>query len=156
MKIREYEAPSGPVRLLLDRTISEIPAPFQSGIKSLDYNLYRRKTTQAMESGAWDSIIVAPNGLICEGGRSTLYFYTDHWVTPRLNVVHGIIRSQLVASGQVKEADLGIADLGKVRSIAVSNALVGIKPCLEIIGTSGEIIWVAKNDINLPSMVGNS
>ncbi len=77
----------------------------------------------------FDLIFLNEKGELCEGSRSNIYvFKNEKWLTPPLSsgLLGGVLRTQLLQSGQAKEAILTPSDLntGKAQ-IRLSNALRG-------------------------------
>ena len=114
------------------------------GIKSLNYILYENSTKLAEAHNCWDTINYDSNGFILEGGKSTLYFYKENkWITPKNNVINGVIRSKLIKKEKVSFGDIKLEDLKVVKSIALSNSIVGVVEIHEIYDYNG-IKWKSK------------
>ncbi|MCM0034700.1 MAG: aminotransferase class IV family protein [Burkholderiaceae bacterium] len=77
----------------------------------------------------FDLIFLNEKGELCEGSRSNIYIMKDtEWLTPPLSsgLLGGVLRTQLLETGQAKEATLTPSDLTADKaSIRLSNALRG-------------------------------
>jgi 4-amino-4-deoxychorismate lyase len=77
----------------------------------------------------FDLIFLNEKGELCEGSRSNIYVLQNGvWLTPPLasGLLGGVVRTQLLETGQVKEAILTPSDLTAGKgSIRLSNALRG-------------------------------
>jgi len=88
-------------------------------------------TTQwlAQHPEYFDLIFLNEQGELCEGSRSNIYVFKEGaWWTPPLSagLLGGVLRTELLATGQVREAQLQPLDLTADRArIRLSNALRG-------------------------------
>ena len=77
----------------------------------------------------FDLIFLNEKDELCEGSRSNIYVLKNgEWLTPSLSsgLLGGVLRTQLLETGQVKEAVLAPSDLyASKASIRLSNALRG-------------------------------
>jgi 4-amino-4-deoxychorismate lyase len=77
----------------------------------------------------FDLIFLNEKGELCEGSRSNIYVLKNgEWLTPPLSsgLLGGVLRTQLLETGQAKEAILTPSDLTADKaSIRLSNALRG-------------------------------
>lgn len=77
----------------------------------------------------FDLIFLNEQGELCEGSRSNIYVLKDgEWLTPPLSsgLLGGVLRTQLLETGQAKEAILTPLDFTADKtSIRLSNALRG-------------------------------
>jgi 4-amino-4-deoxychorismate lyase len=77
----------------------------------------------------FDLIFLNEKGELCEGSRSNIYILKDaEWLTPPLSsgLLGGVLRTQLLETGQAKEAILTPLDFtANKASIRLSNALRG-------------------------------
>ena len=77
----------------------------------------------------FDLIFLNEKGELCEGSRSNIYILKDaEWLTPPLSsgLLGGVLRTQLLETGQAKEAILTPLDFTADKaSIRLSNALRG-------------------------------
>lgn len=77
----------------------------------------------------FDLIFLNEKGELCEGSRSNIYVLKHgEWLTPPLSsgLLGGVLRTQLLETGQAKEAILAPSDLTADKaSIRLSNALRG-------------------------------
>ncbi len=117
------------------------PLPLALADRPLDVDRLRpvigHKTTWRMHydalrdrrpEGAFDVICHTPEGLVTEATLGNLAFRLDgRWVTPptRLGLLPGVEREARLADGTLTEAEVGLADLGRVSGIAFLNAVRG-------------------------------
>jgi 4-amino-4-deoxychorismate lyase len=77
----------------------------------------------------FDLIFLNEKGELCEGSRSNIYVFKEGvWYTPPLSsgLLGGVLRTELIESGQAREAILQPLDLaGSTTRIRLSNALRG-------------------------------
>ena len=95
------------------------------------------------------------NDFLLEGGRSTIYIFKNNfWETPKENIIKGIIREKLLINNKVKESNIILSDFKDIKSIAISNSLIGLRTVSTII-KNGKIIWKNKyeNSSNIPKLV---
>ncbi|MDN3986073.1 aminotransferase class IV family protein [Zwartia vadi] len=113
-------------------------APLESAEPLLQHKTTHRpwydETTQWLSHHPdfFDLIFLNEKGELCEGSRSNIYvFKNGEWLTPPLScgLLGGVRRTQLIETGQVKEAILTPADLAADQTgktpIRLSNALRG-------------------------------
>lgn len=133
-------------KLFLNTYHIDPPAEIKKiGIKSLNYDQYSNSTKIAENFNCWDSINYDIDNNILEGGKSTLYFYKDNkWITPKNNVVNGVIRGKLLNDRKVYVGNVKIDELNDIKAIAISNSIIGIKEIYEIYSNKG-IIWKSSN-----------
>ena len=146
MKVQRYEIPTASINLLLHDGSIEPPVSIKQGLKSLDYEIYRQATKEAISNDCWDTILLNRKNMVLEGGRSTIYYYLNEtWYTPATDVVHGTIRQKLLDQKLVELRDISKDELLNSRAIAVSNALIGVQTVKSIRNNENEI-WCAKTD----------
>jgi 4-amino-4-deoxychorismate lyase len=80
-----------------------------------------------------DEVLLAnERGELCEGAITTLFldFGDGHLATPRLEcgLLAGVLRAELLDSGEAKEAIVPLEDLGKAKALFVGNSLRGLIP----------------------------
>lgn len=105
--------------------------------------LLRHKTThrafydqawQAAEHiGGFDAIFCNERGEVTEGARSNLFVQIEgEWLTPSVEcgLLPGVMREQILAQGQAREAILKPKDLLRAQAIFVCNSMRGILPAV--------------------------
>ena len=141
------------VRLLLNPVgqldIQSVPLPALQGTPLIALNSLRLESTEPFlqhktthrpwydATAQWltqhpdyfDLIFLNEKGELCEGSRSNIYVLKNgEWLTPPLSsgLLGGVLRTQLLETGQAKEAILAPLDLTADKvSIRLSNALRG-------------------------------
>lgn len=107
-----------------------------SGIKSLDYSLFRKNLLKAREKGYDETILVNESGYLVEGTRSNLFFVKDKILyTPSLQCgcLCGITREQVLRLAKklgmsCKEIKAAPDRLLSADEAFVTNSVVGIMP----------------------------
>ena len=85
----------------------------------------------AEDPGVFDTIFLNTRGEVCEGARSNVFVARDGvLLTPPLDcgLLPGVMRRQLLESGQAVEAVLSVDDLRGASAIYLANALRGLIP----------------------------
>ncbi len=108
--------------------------PRLAGIKHL--NRLEQVLARAEFEPDWqEAVMLDTAGNVTEGCYSNLYIaYKGQWLTPIIDQcgVNGVIRRWLIAEGQVKEAQISLAQLEQADAIALSNSLTGIVPVKQL------------------------
>jgi para-aminobenzoate synthetase/4-amino-4-deoxychorismate lyase len=124
--------PPGPVPLRWADERLPIDRPLAAH-KTSDRTAYDRGVQAAMAAGAFDCLFLRDDGVVLEGGRSSLLALIDgQWCTPPLGdgVLAGVMRAQLLAdpNWDVAERQLTREDLERAEALVVCNALRGALP----------------------------
>ncbi|WP_169449488.1 aminodeoxychorismate lyase [Oceanobacter kriegii] len=108
--------------------------PRLAGIKHL--NRLEQVLARAEFEPDWqEAVMLDTAGNVTEGCYSNLYIaHKGQWLTPIIDQcgVNGVIRRWLIAEGQVKEAQISLAQLEQADAIALSNSLTGIVPVKQL------------------------
>lgn len=111
--------------------VALVPLPVDPG----DWRLAHKSGDRAFyddarrESGAFECLFVRPDGLLTEGSFTTLFVERDgRLLTPpaRLGLLPGVLRAELLLTGQAREAELTAADLAQ--GFLLGNSLRGLFP----------------------------
>jgi len=71
-----------------------------------------------------DDIIMVKNGLLTDTSYTNIAFFDGtYWYTPRLPLVYGVKRAQLIKLGQLAEEDITPADLVNFKRVSLFNAM---------------------------------
>ena len=74
--------------------------------------------------GDCDDIIMVKNGLLTDTSYTNIAFYDGtYWYTPRVPLIYGIKRSQLIKEGQLIEKDITVVDLVNFNRVSLFNAM---------------------------------
>jgi 4-amino-4-deoxychorismate lyase len=74
-----------------------------------------------------DDILMVKNGLITDASYANVIFWDGHtWWTPRLPLLAGVRRQELINSGTIQPTDIRIEDLGAFKKVALINAMLGV------------------------------
>lgn len=126
--IQSSRLPPAPVGTV---DVAAVPLP----VDPADWRLRHKTSDRAFYdearrgSGAFEALLVRPDGLITEGSFTSLFVPRgDRLLTPPLvlGLLPGILRARLLAEGRAEEAELRISDLEQ--GFFVGNALRGLMP----------------------------
>ena len=102
------------------------------GHKTTQRSIYDAGWQAANAAGGFDAIFTNEQGLVTEGGRSSIFIQkqgSNDWLTPPLSagVLPGVMRARILADPQwnAHEANLTIRDVIDAKAIMLSNALRG-------------------------------
>jgi branched-chain amino acid aminotransferase len=128
---------AGPVSVIISKTIRRDETSPLSAIKSLNYlpNILARM--EAAERGADDALLLNHAGRLAEATAGNLFIRLQgEWLTPPVfeGALPGIRRAKLLASGAVREAEIGPASLSIADTICIGNVL-GLRPVTKLNGT---------------------
>lgn len=94
--------------------------------------LYDQVWQEAVQHGGFDAIFVNEQGLVTEGGRTSIFIKpqgSTEWLTPPVSagLLPGVMRAALLADPTMnaREANLTINDVSMAEEIILSNALRG-------------------------------
>ncbi len=95
-----------------------------------------------------DEIILLKNGLLSDTSYSNIAFYDGtKWLTPRLPLLEGTMRSRLLDEGAITSADIAPQDLKHFRDIALINAMIGFRILhdVKIFDKNGDLLFNKKD-----------
>lgn len=128
-------APETPQSFIL----SDTPLPdadFLRRFKTTRRTFFDGAWRQAVEQGAFDSLLFNQSGHLLEGGRSNVFLHIDgQWHTPPLNldILNGVMRQAVfddpmryLGSRRLNESLLTRQDVGRADKVLLCNALRGI------------------------------
>ena len=121
---------SAPWRIMVARDRLAASDPWLR-LKTTRRALYDRARA-SLAAGVDEVLFLNDRGVVCEGTITNVFLETDStFVTPRLasGLLPGILREELLATGQAREGDLTPADLAAGR-IWVGNSLRGLIPAV--------------------------
>ena len=142
----KFPAASQPALVMTAKLLASIPSPSQKGVAAitvLDERWARRdiKTIQllpnclakqeAAEKGAFEAILVMPDGSVSEGSSSNVWLVTDkgELVTRKANenILNGVTRQsvQRIAGAhqlKVRERSFDVAEMLKAREVFITSA----------------------------------
>lgn len=99
----------------------------QTEIESLAYKLenravYNNAFNKRMN---YDDVLLVKDGLITDTSYCNVaVFDGDKWYTPRLPLLYGVNRAQLISTGTIIEKDIKVDELLNYQSICLFNALI--------------------------------
>ena len=117
------DAPDQPVRAAI-RPLEVAPDDFRLRHKTSRRGFYDRPRA---DSGAWEVVFTDPEGFLTEGSFTNLFVERDGMLlTPPLSrgLLPGVLRAELIASGEAIERDLRVEDLAG--GFLLGNALRGL------------------------------
>ena len=75
--------------------------------------------------GDCDDVIIVRKGLLTDSSYSNIAFFDGkNWFTPRIPLIYGVNRAELLENGKLLEKDIRIQDLQKYSKIALFNAMI--------------------------------
>ncbi len=129
---------SAPLEPFADKPVALLMAPnevptqesallaFKTSLRST----YDAAIRLAIQQGAFDALFVNPQGMLTEGGRSSVFVKLQgRWYTPSLEsgVLPGVMRSRVLAlSHGIIEREIHGDELAYAQALAVCNALRGV------------------------------
>lgn len=87
-----------------------------------------------------DDVLLVRNGLLTDSSYSNIALFdgTD-WFTPRIPLVYGVNRAELLAEGKLIQKDITVTNLKNYRQIALFNAMIEF----------GELVLDLKNFVDV-------
>jgi len=75
--------------------------------------------------GECDDVLLVKNGLLTDSSYSNIALYDGtNWFTPRIPLLYGVNRTELLASGKLIEKDISATELKNYKQIALFNAMI--------------------------------
>lgn len=106
------------------------PGDWRLQHKTSDRGFYDDARRVAADAGAQEAIFLRDDGLVTEGAITSIFVADGEggWLTPpvALGLLPGVLRGQMIASGEAREAELTLADLEG--GFMLGNALRGLMP----------------------------
>ncbi|SEL98820.1 para-aminobenzoate synthetase / 4-amino-4-deoxychorismate lyase [Bosea lupini] len=127
----------GPVRIAIATQRVDAGDPFLRH-KTTRRAIYERAFTEASAQGCDDALLLNRQGFVTETSRSTIFVEHDGvLLTPPLEhgLLPGVLRRELMESGDAREAPLRLDDLRQAGRWFVGNSLRGLQPA-EIAGSA--------------------
>lgn len=98
----------------------------ETDISSLPYKMADRTDYQAVfaQRANCDDVLLVKNGLLTDTSYCNIALYDGlNWITPKVPLIKGVNRSQLIVEGIIVEKDIKIDDLMNFHNITLFNAL---------------------------------
>jgi len=96
-------------------------------IESLPYKPEDRSSLNAAFSqrGECDDVLLVKNGLLTDTSCANIALFDGkQWITPRLPLLYGVIRGQLLSEGKLTVKDVKPEDLVNFQLITLFNAMI--------------------------------
>ncbi len=75
--------------------------------------------------GDCDDVLLVKNGLLTDSSYSNIALFDgENWLTPRIPLIYGVNRTELLETGKLVEKDIPVADLKKFQKISLFNAMI--------------------------------
>jgi 4-amino-4-deoxychorismate lyase len=75
--------------------------------------------------GECDDVLLVKNGLLTDTSYSNIALYDGtNWFTPRIPLLYGVNRAELLESGKLIEKDIAATELKNYKQIALFNAMI--------------------------------
>lgn len=92
-------------------------SPYKKEDRSLLNDAFARR-------GNCDDIILVKNGLLTDTSFTNIALFDEvHWVTPRIPLIYGVNRTELVKLGILIEKDITLSDLVNFKRVSLFNAM---------------------------------
>ncbi|MDD4992649.1 MAG: aminotransferase class IV [Paludibacter sp.] len=93
------------------------------------YSYKQEDRTQFNEAfakrGECDDVLLVRNGLLTDTSYSNIALYDGtNWFTPRIPLLYGVNRAELLESGKLIEKDIAATELKNYKQIALFNAMI--------------------------------
>jgi 4-amino-4-deoxychorismate lyase len=90
------------------------------------YKSENRDKLNSLKVKDFDEIIIVKNGLITDTTISNLAFFDgEKWITPKIPLLKGTKREELLQKGFLKEKDIKIDEIKNYQKVAMMNAIIG-------------------------------
>jgi 4-amino-4-deoxychorismate lyase len=99
----------------------------ETELESLSYKLEDRTGFNAAFAlrGDCDDVLLVKNGLLTDTSYCNVALYDgENWFTPRVPLLYGVNRADLLAEGKLIEKDIAVGELKNYQQIALFNALI--------------------------------
>ncbi len=99
----------------------------ETELESYPYKLEERTGFNAAfaQRGDCDDVLLVKNGLLTDTSYCNIALYDGKsWVTPRLPLLYGVNRADLLAHEKLIEKDIHVRELKNYQKIALFNALI--------------------------------
>ena len=99
----------------------------ETDMESLPYKLEDRTgyNSAFAQRGDCDDVLLMKNGLLTDTSYCNIALFDgENWFTPRIPLLYGVNRAQLIAQGILTEKDIPVAELKNYRQIALFNAMI--------------------------------
>ena len=116
----------------LEYTLPSVKSLKTIEVGALDYS-FKYENREMLQQifamrGPCDDVLMIKNGIVTDCTYSNIIFrLKSNWITPRLCMLEGTMRSKLLNTGQIKEADIHVNDLKSFETFKLINAMVGVE-----------------------------
>ena len=77
------------------------------------------------QRGDCDDVLLVKNGLLTDSSYSNIALFDGkNWITPRLPLIYGVNRTELLETGKLVEKDIPVDNLKDFQQIALFNAMI--------------------------------
>lgn len=77
------------------------------------------------QRGDCDDVLISKNGLLTDTSYTNVAFFDGtNWYTPRIPLIYGVNRAELLETGKLIEKDIKAEDLKDFQQIALFNAMI--------------------------------
>lgn len=99
----------------------------ETEMASLPYKIEDRKLiNEAFDKrGSCDDVLMIKNGLLTDASYCNVALFDGNkWITPRIPLVYGVNRNELLAQNKIVEGDIRVSDLVNYQRIRLFNAMI--------------------------------
>ena len=77
------------------------------------------------QRGDCDDVLISKNGLLTDTSYTNIAFFDGkNWFTPRIPLIYGVNRAELLKTGKLIEKDIKVTDLKHFQQIVLFNAMI--------------------------------
>ncbi len=119
---------SEPVRLLISSKRTD-PDNIFLYHKTTERNLYDREREEALKKGFFEVLFLNNKDEVTEGAISNIFIRSNGMLnTPpvKCGLLDGVLRQQLIKTGQAKEKNLSLQDILKAKELYIGNSVRGL------------------------------
>jgi 4-amino-4-deoxychorismate lyase len=105
------------------RTLKLVETELESSVfKSEDRAGFNAAFSQR---GDFDDVLLVKNGLLTDSSYSNIALFDGKdWITPRIPLIYGVNRRELLETGRLLEKDIPVENLKNFQQIALFNAMI--------------------------------
>jgi 4-amino-4-deoxychorismate lyase len=90
------------------------------------YKSEDREKLNSLKVEGFDEVIIVRNNLVTDTTISNLAFFDGkNWLTPKIPLLKGTKRAELIQKGFLKEKDIKIDEIKNFKKLAMMNAIIG-------------------------------
>ncbi len=99
----------------------------ETELESFEYKLEDRSEMNAAFAlrGDCDDVLLVRNGLLTDTSYANIALFDGkRWFTPKVPLLYGVNRADLLRQGKMNEKDINVSDLQNYKQITIFNAMI--------------------------------